>query len=51
MATVLDNICVPVALDAFCLTAACCEGTDTDHPARIGPITQPNYTGERAVRI
>lgn len=45
--TALDNVCVPISVDAFCLTPDCCEGSDRDHPARIAPITQPNYTGLR----
>jgi hypothetical protein len=43
----MDPICVPIALDAYCLTTACCEGKEPTNPCRIGPITQPNYTGLR----
>jgi hypothetical protein len=42
-----DVFCVPIALDAFCLTPYYCDGDDTLQPTRIAPITQPNYTGLR----
>lgn len=43
----MDPICVPIALDAYALTTACCDGKEPINPCRIGPITQPNYTGLR----
>jgi hypothetical protein len=43
----MDPICVPIALDAYCLTTAACDGKEPANPCRIGPVTQPNYTGLR----
>jgi hypothetical protein len=43
----MDPICVPIALDAYCLTTAACDGKEPDNPCRIGPVHQPNYTGLR----
>jgi hypothetical protein len=39
----LDNVCVPINLDAFVLHEAVCEG----NKARIAPITQPDYVSLR----
>ena len=38
----MDNICVPVHLDAFALSPGCCDG-----PSSLAPYTQPNYTSLR----
>jgi hypothetical protein len=43
----MDPICVPIALDAYCMTTAPCDGEEPFNPCRIGSITQPNYTGLR----
>lgn len=38
----MDNVCIPMHLDAFALSPACCDGE-----SRIAPYTQPNYTALR----
>src|SRR5271155_2024369 len=38
----MDNICVPLHLDAFALSPDCCDGE-----SEIAPYTQPNYTALR----
>lgn len=43
MAT-LDNICIPMHLDAFALSPDCC---DESLKSKIAPFTQPNYTALR----
>ncbi|KIV76929.1 hypothetical protein PV11_08778 [Exophiala sideris] len=40
----MDNICIPMHLDAFALSPACC---DEQLHSRIAPYTQPNYTALR----
>jgi hypothetical protein len=44
MAVQMENIAIPIDLTAFVLTPECAE---SDGPARIAPITQPNYIGLR----
>lgn len=39
----MDNVCLPVQLDAFILNQAVVDGGDTF----IAPITQPNYVSLR----
>ena len=42
--------CVPIALDAFCLSPDICDVKrvdDVTYATRLAPITQPNYTGLR----
>src|ERR1700677_3766074 len=39
-----NNICVPIKLDAFCLSPLNCEVLPDGNQSRICPITQPNYT-------
>jgi hypothetical protein len=38
----MENIAVPIDVQAFALSPSCCEGL-----SRIAPITQPNYLGLR----
>jgi hypothetical protein len=38
----MENICIPMHLDAFALSPDCCQGA-----SRIAPYTQPNYTSLR----
>jgi hypothetical protein len=40
----MENVAVPIDLSAFVLTPEC---ADSDGPARIGIISQPNYLGLR----
>ena len=38
----MENICIPMHLDAFALSPDCCDGV-----SKIAPYTQPNYTALR----
>lgn len=38
----MENVCIPMHLDAFALSPDCCDGD-----SRIAPYTQPNYTALR----
>jgi hypothetical protein len=38
----MENVCIPMHLDAFALSPDCCDGE-----SRIAPYTQPNYTALR----
>jgi len=40
----MDNICIPMHLDAFVLSPQCC---DEKLNSKIAPFTQPNYTALR----
>lgn len=42
MAVQMENIAIPIDLSAFVLTPEC---ADSDGPARIGIISQPNFLG------
>ncbi|KAM7219567.1 hypothetical protein V8F06_005122 [Rhypophila decipiens] len=42
MATLTDNICIPIHLDAFALSPDCADGA-----SKLAPYTQPNYMALR----